>query len=79
MGGSDKKGLQYLEEGLKYGPQNAELKLLLAEQYAKQDKKADAKRLLEEILKETDPLRTPNEQSELHHKAQDLLAKMNKG
>ncbi len=76
LGGSDKKGLQYLEQGLQYGPQNAELKLLLAEQYAKQDKKAAAKKLLEEILKEDDPLRTPNEQTELRNKAQQLLAKL---
>jgi tetratricopeptide (TPR) repeat protein len=77
MGGSDKKGMQYLQEGLTYGPQNAELKLFLAEQYSKQDKKADAKRLLEAILKDDDPLRTPNEQAELRNKAQQLLAKIN--
>jgi tetratricopeptide (TPR) repeat protein len=76
MGGSDKKGIQYLEEGLKYGPQNAELKLLLAEQYSKKDKKTEAKRLLEEIMKEEDPLRTPNEQADLRNKAQQLFAKM---
>jgi tetratricopeptide (TPR) repeat protein len=76
MGGSDKKGLQYLEEGLKYGPQNAELKLLLAEQYSKKDKKPEAKKMLEEILKEDDPLRTPNEQADLRNKAQQLLARI---
>ncbi len=76
MGGSDKKGLLYLEEGLKYGPQNAELKLLLAEQYSKKDKKTEAKKLLEAVLKEDDPLRTPNEQADLRNKAQQLLARI---
>ena len=76
MGGSDRKGMQYLEEGLKYGPQNAELKLLLAEQYSNNNKKENAKRLLYEILQENDPLRTPNEQADLRIKAQQMLTKM---
>jgi hypothetical protein len=74
LGGSDKKGVEYLESGLKYGPQNAELKLLLAEQYAKKNRKDEAKRLLGEILSENDPLRTPLEQEELRNKARQMLA-----
>lgn len=74
MGGSDKKGLEYLESGLKYGAQNAELKLAIAEQYAKKNRQDDAKKLLDEILKEDDPLRTPREQEELRGKAQQMLA-----
>ncbi len=73
MGGSDKKGLAYLESGLQYGAQNAELKLLLAEQYAKKNRKEDAKKLLNEILNEDDPLRTPNEQEDLRGKARKML------
>ena len=76
LGGSDKKGLEYLEGGLKFGPQNAELKLYLAQQYARKDRKDEAKRLLAEVLKEDDPLRTPNEQGELRAKAQQLLDKL---
>jgi tetratricopeptide (TPR) repeat protein len=76
LGGNDKRGLEMLEEGLKYGPANAELKLALAEQYIKKVKKAEAKKLLEEILKEDDPLRTPNEQTDLRNKAQQMLDKL---
>ncbi len=76
IGGSDKKGLEYLESGLKYGAQNAELKLALAEQYAKKNRKDDAKKLLDEILKEDDPLRTPREQEELRGKAQQMLVSL---
>lgn len=76
LGGNDKRGIALLEEGLKYGAANAELKLALAEQYAKKDKQVEAKKLLEEILKEDDPLRTPKEQRDLRTKAQQMLDKL---
>jgi tetratricopeptide (TPR) repeat protein len=76
LGGSDKKGLEYLENGLKFGQQNAELKLYLAEQYANKNRKDEAKKLLAEILKDDDPLRTANEQAEVRNKAQKLLDKI---
>ncbi|MBI3649597.1 MAG: hypothetical protein HY231_00950 [Acidobacteria bacterium] len=76
LGGSDKKGLEYLENGLQFGPRNAELKLYLAEQYAKIHRQDEAKKLLTDILTEDDPLRTPKEQSDLRSKAQRLLDKL---
>jgi tetratricopeptide (TPR) repeat protein len=76
LGGSDKKGLDYLEGGLKFGAQNAELKLYLAQQYAKKGRLEEAKKLLAEILKEDDPLRTPNEQTDLRTKAQQQFDKL---
>jgi tetratricopeptide (TPR) repeat protein len=76
LGGSDKKGLEYLESGLQFGSQNGELKLYLADQYLKKDRKEEAKKLLTEIVKDDDPLRTPNEQSELRSKAQQRLDKL---
>ncbi len=76
LGGNDKRGIAIFEEGLKYGTANGELKLALAEQYAKKDKQAEAKKLLEEILKEDDPLRTPKEQRDLRNKAQQMLDKL---
>lgn len=77
LGGNDKRGLEMLEAGLKVGQANAELKLALAEQYAKKNRKAEAKKLLEEILTEEDPLRTPLEQKDLRKQAQQALDKLN--
>jgi hypothetical protein len=76
LGGNDKRGIEMLEAGLKAGQANAELKLALAEQYEKKNRKAEAKKLLEEILKEEDPLRTPMEQVALRNKAQQMLDKL---
>jgi hypothetical protein len=76
LGGNDKRGIEMLEAGLKVGQANGELKLALAEQYEKKDRKAEAKKLLEEILKEADPLRTPLEQTSLRNRARQLLDKL---
>jgi tetratricopeptide (TPR) repeat protein len=76
LGGSDKKGLEYLESGLQFGSLNAELKLYLAQQYSQKGRREEAKKLLAEILKEDDPLRTPNEQTDLRTKAQQQLDKL---
>jgi tetratricopeptide (TPR) repeat protein len=76
LGGNDKRGIEMLEAGLKAGQANAELKLALAEQYEKKNRKAEAKKLLEEILKEEDPLRTPLEQTALRNRAQQMLDKL---
>jgi tetratricopeptide (TPR) repeat protein len=75
LGGNDKRGIEMLETGLKSGPANAELKLALAEQYEKKNRKAEAQKLLQEILKEEDPLRTPLEQTALRNKARQMLDK----
>jgi tetratricopeptide (TPR) repeat protein len=76
LGGNHKRGLELLEAGLKVGQANAELKLALAEQYGKKNRKAEARKLLEEILKEEDPLRTPLEQNDLRNRARQALDKL---
>jgi hypothetical protein len=76
LGGNDKRGIELLEAGLKVGQANAELKLALAEQYAKKNRQAAAKKLLEEILTEEDPLRTPLEQKDLRKRAQQALDRL---
>jgi tetratricopeptide (TPR) repeat protein len=73
LGGSDRRGLERLEQGLKVGPTNSELKLALAEFYLKKGKKDEARRLLEGLLKDSDPARTPNEMQGLRDKASRLL------
>lgn len=76
LGGSERRGLALLENGLKVGPTNSDLKLFLGETYAKIGRKEDGKRLLESIINLADPARTTLEQEELRSKARRLLDKM---
>jgi len=73
LGGSDRRGLERLEEGLKLAPTNAELKLAVAERYWTKGKKDEARALLESVLSEKDSLRTPNEIEEIRVKARKIL------
>lgn len=73
LGGNDGRGIELLEKGLKVGSDNAELKLTLAEHYIRIGRKAEARRLLENVLSLHDPSRTILEQKELRSNAQRLL------
>jgi tetratricopeptide (TPR) repeat protein len=73
LGGSDRRGMERLEEGLKTYQSNAELKLALAEAYAKKGRKDEARKLLESILATSDPARTPNEIQDIRNKTRRLL------
>jgi tetratricopeptide (TPR) repeat protein len=72
LGGSDRRGIRRLEEGLKKHQSNAELKLALAEAYAKKGRKDEAIKLLESILAASDPARTPNEMEAIRNKTRRL-------
>ncbi|PYV42391.1 MAG: hypothetical protein DMG06_14165 [Acidobacteria bacterium] len=76
LGGSDRRGLALLENGLKVGPTNSDLKLFLGETYARIGRKEDGKRLLESVINLADPARTATEQEELRSKARRLLDNM---
>ena len=76
FGGSDKRGLDRLEQGFKAAPSNAELKIALAEVYAKNNRKDEARRLLESVLGAPDPARTANELDDLRNKARERLDKL---
>jgi tetratricopeptide (TPR) repeat protein len=76
FGGNDARGLARLEAGYKAAPANAELKMSLAETYEKKGRKAEARALYESILGSSDPVRTPNELSELRDKARQHLDKL---
>ena len=76
LGGNDRRGLERLEEGLRVGPDNAELKVSLAEAYLKKGRKDEARKLLESVLSANDPARSPRELEELRNKAHELLAKI---
>lgn len=76
LGGNERRGIERLEEGLKVGPTNAELKVTLGEMYQKKGRRDEARKVLESVLAESDPLRTPKEMDELRTKARTLLEKL---
>ncbi len=76
FGGNERRGIERLEAGLKVGPDNAELKVTLAEVYKKKGRRDEAKRLIESVLSTTDPSRSPAELEELRAKARGLLEKL---
>ena len=76
LGGSDRRGIERLEEGLKVGPDNAELAVTLAEVYGKKGRRDEAKRLLERVINGNDASRSPVELAELKAKARALLDKL---
>jgi tetratricopeptide (TPR) repeat protein len=75
LGGNERRGIERLEAGLKVGPDNAELKVTLAEVYIKKGRKDEAKQLIESVIKANDPARSPVEMEELRTKARALLEK----
>lgn len=76
FGGNEKRGIERLEEGLKVGPDNAELVVTLAEVYGKKGRKDEARKLLELVINGNDPARSPSELAELKTKARTLLDKL---
>jgi tetratricopeptide (TPR) repeat protein len=73
LGGSERRGIARLEEGLKAYQSNAELKLSLAAAYEKKGMKGEARKLLESILTTSDPARTPKELEDIRNKARRLM------
>lgn len=76
FGGNDRRGLERLEQGLKVGANNSDLKVTLAEVYVKRGRNDEARALLESALSATDPARSPLEQEDIKAKARRLLEKL---
>jgi tetratricopeptide (TPR) repeat protein len=76
FGGNDRRGLERLEQGLKVGANNSDLKVTLAEVYVKKGRNDEARVLLESVLSASDPARSPLEQEEIKAKARRLLEKL---
>jgi tetratricopeptide (TPR) repeat protein len=76
LGGNERRGIERLEEGLKVGARNAELKVTLAGIYQKKGRTDEARKLLESVLTDSDPARSANEMAELKAKARTLLEKL---
>ena len=71
LGGDTSKAVDYLKKGLALAPNNSLMKYYLAEAYQSENKDAEAKKLIEEII-----ATTPDPQYLAEHK--DALAKANK-
>lgn len=76
FGGNDRRGLERLEQGLKVGANNSDLKVTLAEVYVKKGRNDEARALLESVLSASDPARSPLEQEDIKAKARRLLEKL---
>jgi tetratricopeptide (TPR) repeat protein len=76
LGGDDRHGISLMEHGLRVAPKNADLKLTLAENYARMGRKEEARRLAEDVLSIADPARTTAEQEVFRSKARRLLEKL---
>lgn len=76
FGGNLKRSLQRLEKGVQLAPDNFAMRYALAEAYIDDDRKDEAKKQLQEILKQTiNPSRAKSEKS-TQEEAQKLLAKL---
>lgn len=76
LGGNERRGIERLEQGLKVGPNNADLAVTLAEVYGKKGRKDEARKLLESVISGNDPTRTPAEMEQLKTKARAMLEKL---
>ena len=71
LGGDTSKAIDYLKKGLTLAPNNSLMKYYLAEAYQSENRDAEAKKLIEEII-----ATTPDPQYVAEHK--DAIAKANK-
>lgn len=75
LGGSTKRAITYLEQGLRIAPKNMDLKLALAEAYRDAGRRDEARKLLQEILQmPINPARA-KQNRETQEKARKLLSK----
>jgi hypothetical protein len=75
LGGNSKRGVSYLEQGLRAVPQNLDLKLALAKAYLDDGRKDEGRRLLQEIVNApVNPARA-REGRHNQEKARQLLGK----
>jgi len=78
LGGDYLKAIQYLEKGLKFGSDNALLRLNLAEAYLTANRDSDARKQIQFILSMTPHPDYLPEQKEAVDKAKKLLEKMDR-
>lgn len=75
FGGSTKRAVTYLEQGLRIAPKNMEMKVALAEAYREVGRRDEARKLLQEVLQmQINPARA-KENRETQERARKLLSK----
>lgn len=78
LGGDTQKAIGYLEKGLKLGPNNALLRVRLAEAYQAANRDAEARREIDSVLKMTPHPDFVPEHKEAVEEAKKLLEKMDR-
>lgn len=75
LGGNSKRGVSYLEQGLRAAPQNLDLKFALAKAYLEDGRRDEGRRLLQEVVNApVNPARAKEGRS-LQEKARQALSK----
>jgi len=77
LGGDATKAIDYLEKGLKFGPNNSLMRFHLAEAYEAADRAAEARKQIEALLAMTPDPNYVAEHNEAVAKAKKLLEKIN--
>jgi tetratricopeptide (TPR) repeat protein len=78
FGGDPQKAIEYLEKGLKFGSNNALLRLRLAEAYHEENRDAEARKQIDVVLKMTPNPNFLPEYKEAVDGANKLLEKINR-
>lgn len=76
LGGDVSKAIDYLEKGLKFGPNNALLRLRLAQAYAEANRTADARRELKVLFESTPSPGYEPEHNDAVKEGRELEAKL---
>jgi tetratricopeptide (TPR) repeat protein len=79
LGGDATKAINYLEQGLKFGPNNALLRFHLAEAYAAADRTAEARKQIDALLAITPDPKYVAEHNDAVAKAKKLQQKIDRG
>lgn len=75
LGGNSKRGLAYLEQGVRIAPHNLDLKLSLAQAYIDDGRKDEGRRLLQEIVQAPINPARAKEMRHIQDNARKLLSK----
>ena len=77
LGGDANKAIEYLEKGLKFGPNNSLMRFHLAEAYSAAERTAEARKQLDALFAITPDPKYAAEHNDAVEKGKKLLAKMN--
>ena len=79
LGGDTKKAIEYLEKGVRLGPNNSLMRYHLAEAYEAAGRNAEARKQLDEVMAITPDPKYAAEHNDAMAKAKKLLEKLDRG